>query len=916
MLKSFFKVWVLLLFFGLSICKTLHSQSLDTLRYTGTFTNTPVIEVFSKIESDLNIHFYYDPTWIPVDKTITATFKRHYLTDVVDDILTSSDLTYVIIGNSIILMPRSEIDQVIGQSNKFTFIGEEKYDVIVIGEPKLIGKFKKVTIEGTITDGATGETLIGATLKVEGTNNYAVSGNTGNFHLTVDAGVYELEVSSMGYETKKIKIKAISPGTLNIELFEKSHQISEVVVTSFRTQNNIRNNQMSVVEMDAKAIKQLPMMVGEKDIIKAFTMMPGVKTVGEFGSGINVRGGGEDQNLYLLEGAPIFNTSHALGLMSVINPDAVNGITLYKGHIPAEYGERVSSVMDIRLHDYSCKEFGVKGGIGIFSSRLQIEGPLFKEKVTLKIGARTSYSDYLLSKMPDYYLSNSSISFFDINGTMNFQLKNNPISVFGYFSNDYFRYAQNFSYKYGNKLGSLSWSHLFNADLSSNLTLAYSNYNNLNKTFSDPRKASSTESDLKYYSGKFKISYSGLINHDIQGGVQTIKYEIQPGEINPYNVDSTYKSIVKTYRSDKESAYDFTVFINDAYEINKKFTLQAGLRFSFYYYMKPGKGYTYGANGPISIFNFSDSTTYGKGDVISKYQGFEPRVSVKYMLSNYSSIKASYNRNIQNLILLSRTSITTPEDVWKLADKYIKPMIVNQFAIGYYRNFLGEMFESSVEVYYKSLTHMIEFKSGSNTDLSVPVETKLIDTKGENYGIEFLIKKVMGDLTGSFTYTYSRAFKQSHGKYTEDKINNNHVFASAYDKPHDLNLALNYSVNHRLRVGANFVYNSGRPFTRPEYVYTSQNQEVVRYSDRNKYRLEPYHRLDLSISFDENLRKNREWKGSWTFSVLNVYARKNAYSVTYRRDEPNEANNYQVFNLYKIYLIGKPFPTITYNFMF
>ncbi len=900
----------------LAVALQLNAQSIDTVRYTKTFSNTPIAEALECLQTDLGVTFYFDNSWIQSGLVINARFNRHQFQDVMHKILSQTELTYVAVGNSIVLMPAVEVVQVLGNSAELGSGIDDNYNTVVIGDPSQMGKFKIANIEGSVTDGANGDPLVGATLKVEGTDKYAVTGYTGNYKLLIAPGVYDVTANCMGYEPKTLKMKVISNGQMNIELFETTHLLDEMVVTSNRIENNVRSNQMSVVEMDARSIKQLPLMTGEKDIIKSFTMMPGVKSVGEFGSGINVRGGGEDQNLYLLEKAPVLSTSHALGLMSVVNPDAVTGVTLYKGHIPAEYGDRVSSVMDIRLHDPSLDKFRLQGGIGIYSSRLQVKTPLFNKKVNLQLGGRTSYSDYLLKHMPDYYLSHSSISFYDLNGLIDIKIKNNPITLSGYYSDDYFKYSDMFAYNYGNLLGSLSWSHLFNADWSTNLTMSYSRYQNRNRYFSEARSTHRISAHTRYMSAKFNVSYSGLERNSLMAGMQLSHYLLNPGKVVPYNSDDNLPSLVEPFNSNDERAIDAAVFVNDVLELTQQLSVQIGLRGSVYSYMGARTVYNYADNAARSLYSITDSTLYGSGDVVKRYTAIEPRLSLKYMIDNESSVKISYNRNMQNINLLSNSSISTPEDIWKLADSYIKPLKVNQLAAGYYRNFLGNMLETSVEVYYKTSAHSLEFREGVAVAPSDHFETDIVDVNGKNYGIELLIKKSMGVFTGSLSYTYSRSFHKSHGAFAADKINNNKQFASSYDKPHDLSLSVGYALNKRVRFGANWAFSSGRPYTCPEYTYQFANQQVVYYSNRNKYRMEPYHRLDLSMSIDENLRIKRSWKGSWTFSVLNVYARKNAYSVTYRRDVPSEENNYNMFSLYKIYLIGVPFPTITYNFTF
>lgn len=888
------------------------TQEIDTVKFTGEFTGQQLKIVIDEISSYSKINIYYQPQWLDGIQ-YTGKFKNTSVTTVINKVLEKTPLVPVQIEDDIFIVPREQVALILKKVSNLNGYNQEDVErhYRVIGDIKESGRHKDVRVTGTVIDGATSEPIVGARIIVEGTKFYAISGYTGDYVLTIPAGIYRLKVNSMGYEEKIVDIKAYAPGVLNLEMFDESHAISEILITGEKSNKNVSRDQMSVLEMSAKSIKQLPSLIGERDIIKSFTTMPGVKSVGEFGSGINVRGGGEDQNLYLFENAPIFNTSHVMGLLSVVNPDAVNKVNLYKGHIPIQYGERVSSVMEINIHNPNIDKFKVRGGLGIYSSRLLVETPLLNNKITLKLGARSSYSDYLLSLMPDYNLKNSSASFYDLTGSIGINLKNNPVTFFGYYSTDKFKYNNNFEYNYGNKLLSGSWTHIFSPNLTFGLTGSYSNYALSNYNWQIFNQNKLIESRVSYTSAKIGFEYLGLLNQDIDFGLQIINYSLKPGSQQPID-----KSTAKTINLDPETGYEMSAYIGDGVTINNKISFQAGLRYTLYSYLGPRKMYTYQNGLPATVNTITDSTIFAKGQKIAGYTGIEPRASVKYQFADNGSLKFSYNRNQQYINLLSYTSITTPEDRWKLADKYIKPVISDQAALGIYMNFFNNLLETSAEVYYKKLANLTEYRNNAQLSLNNHVETELISARGKNYGIELMIKKTDGKFNGNISYTYSRAFKKTEGTNNNSTINNNNWYASTYDVPNALNLNLNYNLNRRIRFGANFSYSTGRPVTLPEYTYMLGKEVIVYYSDRNKYRLPDYHRLDLSLSIDESLKKTRKWKGSWTFAILNIYARKNAYSIIYSREEPTIENNYQAFSLSKMYLIGMPMPTVTYNFIF
>lgn len=908
--RLFFKyiVFLIILF---SLNKNVYAQQNQEIYITGSYQSVPLIDVLSSLESRYKLRFYYQAEWL-TDRIISAEFSEEPLNNVLNEVLSGTSCEYTIIQEKeIILLPRDKVAAAKGKLKNFSSTANNT-NINQVGNPADAGKHRIVELDGIITDGKTGESLIGTTILVENTKFAAVTDENGHYSFTLSPGHYTLQVASLGFEKTSFEIKLISKGSFNIELFEESRKIDEVVVYAKDAERNVKSTQMSIVELSSKMIKQLPSVNGEKDIIKSFTMMPGVQSVGEFGSGINVRGGGEDQNLILIEDVPVFNTSHVFGMLSILNPDVVRDVSLYKGHIPPRYGERVSSVMDISLLDNDKNKFGGKGGLGIYNSRLLLTVPMIKDRATFKIAARSSYSDWILQKLPDYNLQNSSTSFYDITALFNADLKHNRISLFGYKSHDKFQYANNYTYSYGNELGSFSLLTYFSSDLTGRLILASSSYAVTREDFGLLQENRQTDYKLNYFTGKYNINYTGINGHDIETGIQYIHYRIQPGELSPLGTNSL---IIPTALQ-PENAREMALYLSDNFDVTKWLSFNIGIRFSRYNCLGNSQVYVYAAEVPKNVNSITDTLYYAKGDIIKTYNGIEPRVSLKLQTSKTSSVKLSYNRNNQYITLLSYTSISTPKDRWKLADPTIKPIVSDQYALGYYRNWLNNLLETSVEFYSKNTANLSEFKNDANIDMNPTIDIDLINATGRNYGAELMFRKNSGDFEGWVSYTYSRSLRQTNGVFAEEKINDNKWFPSSVDKPHNLSIVTTYHFNKRWRFTGTFNYSTGRAVTLPEYQYKSGGYQLIYYSDRNKYRLPDYHRLDLAISLDESLRRSKKWKGSWTFSIINVYGRKNAYSVFYQKEKPSIANDYKQYSLYTLYIIGIPFPSITYNFIF
>jgi hypothetical protein len=615
-----------------------------------------------------------------------------------------------------------------------------------------------------------------------------------------------------------------------------------------------------------------------------------------------------------LEDAPLFNSSHLFGLESVINPDGVSGLSLLKGGIPAQYGERASSVTNISLGENPDK-MKIKGGIGLLSSRLNLETPIFKGTSDLLIGGRSSYSNWLLHKIPDADLMNSSANFYDLNALFNIKINSkNRFTYFAYYSHDDFTYSLVNQYNYGSTLGTIRWSHIFNDKLSSKLLSSYSLYNYSYSQHDNllPADAYRISSSLKYNSLKYNMSWNINEKYSFDFGFNGMLYRSQPGNKEPFNSFSKTVPV----KVNPEKGIEMAVYFSGNINVTKNLSSEIGLRYSSFALLGPGTVYSYKADQTRSLSSITGITNYDNNSVIKYFPGVEPRFSFRYTLAEYSSVKLSFNRISQYINLISNTSVAIPSDMWKLSSPLIKPLIADQLSIGYYRNFKTNSIETSVELYYKSLKNIVEYKNGAQLLLNENVETDLLQASGQNYGVELYAKKNTGRLTGWISFTLSKSIRRTSSSIKDDQINGNSFFPSNYDKPDNLNIIVNYKLTRRWHISGSFSYSTGRPVTLPESRFQYLNDLLVIYSSRNKYRLPDYHRLDISISCDESLRIRKKWKGSWTLSVINVYGRKNAYSTFYKKEDPGPSNNYSSYNLYTLYIIGRPFPTLTYNFTF
>ncbi len=777
---------------------------------------------------------------------------------------------------------------------------------------------QKFTLSGTVTEATSNETLIGVTIAVPSLRTGVTTNEYGFYSITLPEGAYKIQVSYLGFKDILNEVRLNANQKINFQLTEEAEQLDEVVVTEDAEKMDLRTPQMSVNTLSVETIKKIPVILGEADVIKSILLLPGVTNAGEGASGFNVRGGAVDQNLILLDEATIFNSSHLFGFFSVFNPDAIKDVKLYKGGIPARYGGRVSSVLDIFQKEGNSKELHVNGGIGAVASRLLVEGPIVKDKAAFLIGGRGSYAHLFL---PLFDQDNTAY-FFDLNTKLNYNInERNSIYLSGYFGRDVFGISESFVNTYGNAVGNFRWNHLFSDKLFSNLSLIYSDYYyglKLDFVGFDWNSGISNfnlKYDLKHYvSDKLQINY----------GLNNIYYAFNPGKIEPSNADSGIIEEQLTQKYANETA----AYIDIEHDITDKFSVQYGLRFSHFIRLGQDELFTYLNDSPVDFDPFLlvyregqpiGSTESSRSDQLASFSNFEPRVSLSYTFGSNSSVKGSYTRLAQYLHLLSNTSSPTPLDVWTPSGPYVEPQLLDQYAVGYFQNIKGGDYSLETEAFYKDIQNRIDYIDGANLIANDAIEQVILNGEARAYGLEFLLRKNEGKFQGWLAYTLSRSEQRTPGRTPtfdngrsnlETGINFGEWYSTPYDKTHDLSFFGSYELNKKWNFNTNFVYQTGQPTNYPVGQFEFQGLTVPYYGLRNSERLPDYHRIDISATLTPKKNQGRKWKTEWVFSIYNLYARRNAASINFRRNVDtgvNEAVRTSIFGIV---------PAVTYNFKF
>ena len=778
---------------------------------------------------------------------------------------------------------------------------------------------QNVTLSGYIRDAASGEELISASI-VNESRQGTVTNIYGFYSLTLPAGEYTFTISYIGYETMTKKINLNASQTVNFELKEATNELQEVQVTAKKLDENLNRAEMSTTQLTAKQIKTIPQFLGEFDVIRSITLLPGVTTVGEGASGFNVRGGKTDQNLILLDEAPVYNSSHIFGFFSVFNGDAVRDLKLYKGGIPAPFGGRLSSVLDVRQKEGNTKEYGGTVGLGLLSSRVMFEGPIVQDKASFMIAGRRSYQDVLLKASPNDDINNIIANFYDLNAKVNYKFSDKSrLFLSAYYGKDAFGVPGLVKFNWGNLGLTGRWNYLINDKLFLNVSTIYSDYDYA-IGFDFPQAKIDNVAYIKNQTNKIAFSWFPNASHQVNYGAEATVYDFEPFSTTFDYIDSNLTDI--NIELQNEYAVEPAFYIEDNWKVNNRLTIRGGVRYSSFYNFgeRDVINYTPTANGTVRNDLIVDTTSYASGELIEGYdglQGIEPRLGINFKTTENSAIKASYNRTRQYIHLISNTTSSLPIDTWRPAGRFIKPGTADQVALGWNRNFANGEWQLSVETYYKTLRDLVDFKNGAQPTGVDNIEVDLMTGRGRSYGVEMQLDKKIGALTGRIAYTYSRSELQVDlGATPEEWINLGEWYRAAQDKPHDIAIVAAYAWKPNISFSGSFIYQTGKPYTYPE---ARSEFEGIIYPfalSRNNSRTPAYHRLDLSMDVKIPNKKNRDWEGSWNFGVYNAYARKNAFSIFFEEELDDNGDPTGQTKATQLSIFATAIPTITYTLDF
>ncbi|HLO58997.1 MAG TPA: TonB-dependent receptor [Bacteroidales bacterium] len=906
------KIYLLVIF--LYVAADLAAQKAYPIH--GSYQGMSFTDFVQSVEDSLHIRFFYKSEWVQniriknkgnctdLDCLLNNTFAGttlHYFITEWGHIIITQELAIKSV-NSAGLNSDPYIST--GQHKIISENSSKESDIIEIGQPSEKYKSVQAVLSGYIKDNATNEVLPGVTVFNKKLAVGTISNEYGYYFLSLPKGIHTIQFTSLGMQEKSVVVNMNSSGEMNIEMESQVIPLKAVVVTSEKS-FTLQRFEVGVERINMKTYRLMPTTMGEVDVMKSLLLIPGVKSVGEGASGINVRGGTTDQNLILLYGAPLYNTSHFFGFFSAVNSDIIRDITLYKGGIPAKYGGRISSVLDIGTRDGNRKEFHGNAGISPVTTHLAIEGPLIKDTLSYIFAARTTYSSWILKLINDPEINRSRAAFYDANGKVTYDPDiNNRFELAGYYSSDNFRFNIDSLYHYENHIYSFKWRHSFNSHLIASVSLSNSMYyytlsseKNRLEAFclSHELNNSSFKTDFNWFAGKNEIGF----------GTEITRYKLHPGDFGPNNASS----LVRSHKLEKEQALESAIYIDDKIILTEYLSIDAGLRISGFFILGPKTVFQYNPEQPMSISGIIDSSVYKRGDLIAKYGGPEARLALNFRISDKNSFKINYNRTLQYLHLLSNSYAISPTDIWKLSDYYIRPKIGDQIAVGFYSLFPKSHLEFSSEIYCKFIRNMVEFKGGTKLTMNENIEKNIVPARAKAYGLEISLRKNEGKLQYSLGYTFSRIMQQSQSKFEIEQINSGRWFPANFDSPHDLSVICSYLISRRLSFSGNYTLYSGRPITFPVAAYIFYDNKYVHYSERNKYRIPDYSRLDLSVTLNGNLRSHKITQPKWTFSIFNVLARKNVYSVYFKRDG-------DIIKGYKLTIFGRAIPSLTYSFDF
>ena len=899
------------------------------------FHNTPLKEAILQLEEQTKTTFFFKETWLN-NQIITKTFNQQNLRHVLDGILENTTINYFIKGESVILLNNTIVypelppgyfynDELGGQTDQASQKAEEnqarsapifqeqfaspaaaqKRSIITIGKQNPNSQKTSFTLSGHITNQVTSEPIQNLSLSITNGSKYTITDENGYYSIELPQGINKLETNLMGFRKIYQTVIIYGNGTFNFEIAENVEALEEVVVESNRDAN-VKAATVGAVVINSESIKTIPLVLGERDLLKVATTLPGIKTVGEGSSGLNVRGGRADQNLFILDDAVVFNPVHFLGLFSAINPFTTQNLEIYKASIPAEFGGRLSSVFDIETKSGNTENLSGEGSIGPITANLALEIPVVVNKSSLVAGVRATYADYILRSLDDEQLKNSEASFYDAILKYSHDInEKNSVAATLYYSKDKFSITSDSLFGYSNRLASVKWSHTFSQKSRATLIFGSTQY----KYDIAYEADANTNFDFRYVlnDNQFKLNLDNKLNdqHKLSYGLSSKLYVTDPGTVKPVGDSSE----VEEKSVQREKGLESALYATDLFNVSDKLLLDIGLRYSFYAALGKSTQKVYQEGEPKSENSVKEIRSYTNNEIIKTYGGLEYRISGRYLLGNDLSLKAGFNRTIQYLHLLTTNTTQSPTDIWKLSDLNIAPQRADNFSVGLFKNYGENDFEISIESYYKKMNDLLDYKIGAQLILNDNLETELLQGEGKAYGVELLVKKNKGRLVGYVGYTYSRALIKLDGEIEEEQVNNGDYFSANFDKPHDFSFVGNYRFNKRISASVNVTYQTGRPITYPIGKFVFANEDQVVYSDRNKYRIPDYYRLDLGMNIEGNHKKKKLAHSFVNISVYNVLGRNNPYSVFF-------VNKNGGIKAYQTSIFSIPIPTITYNFKF
>jgi len=883
-----------------------HGQDISLYRLGNNDTEKPLGTVLEQIERKTQARFFYLNDWVQ-SITVPQFYQNQTLAETLTSLFQGTELKYIVMDAKTIVLVKDPTNVLMHREAREKIV-EEKKTIIqkYFGDKQSLVTTGAVEISGHVLDAKTSEPMPNATIQVSDPRYNTTTNDQGRFTLKINPGVYLLTFSFVDFESQVLDIAAYGNGTLEVQLDKAALVLDEVVIQGQTTQDNT-SSRIGKIELTMKEMKRAPTFLGEADLVKQVQLLPGVTTTGEAATGFNVRGGSVDQNLILYDGLPVFNSSHAFGFLTAFNSEAISEVAFYKGGIPAEYGGRVSSVLDIQSKEGDYQKWGGKAGIGMVTGNIMINGPLRKDKTAVIASFRSTYSDWLVHSIKTDYadLSKSTVFFYDATLKLTHRISDRTkLSVASYSSSDSFRLIGDSTYKWNNFQASARLDHQFSNKLNSEFIAGVSSFG-YSVNNSDYLTASELSYRITTTTFKSGLSYQ-LPNRKLNMGWQLMHYQFEPGKLEPLTSLSSAKRVSLPNQYSIENAF----YASTDWSPTNKIFIDAGLRIPTFISFGAAQLNQYESSVPRDITTVVDTLRFGSGEIIKTYVGLEPRLSVRWTASPSASVKFGYNRMYQYLHLVTNTTAVTPVDIWQPSGYYFEPQRADQFSIGYFKDIREKKYSASIETFYKDINNLVDFKDGAQLIMNSHLETDLLQGKGYSYGVETTFTKNTGRFTWSFNYTYSRSFRQIQGSTLKESINKGKEYPSNFDQPHIINFSWKYNLAKRVFFTGNFTYRSGRPITVPLAAFQLENTTVTYYSERNQYRIPDYHRLDIALVIEGNHRRKKVTEATWVFSIYNVYGRQNPYTIFFK----NSANGVPV--PYQLSIIGTLFPSISYNIKF